>query len=118
MDIEKIRDYCLAKKGADEAFPFDDTTLVFRVQGKMFAVLLLDKPDRVILKCNAEYAAALRERYEGVEPAWHFNKKYWNQVFFERDVDDALILHLVDHSLDEVLKKLPRTLRDAYDRLA
>lgn len=118
MNIEKIRDYCLEKKGTDEAFPFDDTTLVFRVFGKMFAVLILDKPDRVILKCDADYAGELRERYKGVEPAWHFNKKYWNQVFFDRDVDDTLILHLVDHSLDEVLKKLPRKLQTAYDRLA
>ncbi|HML85836.1 MAG TPA: MmcQ/YjbR family DNA-binding protein, partial [Bacteroidales bacterium] len=38
MDIEALRNYCLAKPGTTESFPFDETTLVFKVMGKMFAL--------------------------------------------------------------------------------
>lgn len=114
MNIEVVRDYCLSKKGCGESFPFDETTLVFKVMGKMFAVLCLETPDFVVLKCDAERAAELREHHSAVEPAFHFNKKYWNQVYFNRDVSDELILELIDHSLDEVIKKLPRKQREEY----
>lgn len=108
MDIETMREYCLAKRHATECFPFDDTTLVIKVAGKMFAVLPLEKPDIVILKCNPERAEELRGYYHDVEPAWHFNKKYWNMVRFNGDVPDCKICELVDHSYEEVLKKLPK----------
>lgn len=78
MNIETIRDYCLSKKGADESFPFDDDTLVFKVGGKIFACISISRPDCLVLKCDAERAIELREQYSYIEPAWHFNKKYWN----------------------------------------
>ena len=56
-------------------------------------------------------------REYSVEGAWHFNKKYWNQVFLDRDLDDKLIKQLIDHSYDEVLKKFPQKLRAKYDAL-
>lgn len=114
MNIEVVRDYCLGKRKCEESFPFDEKTLVFKVMGKMFAVLCLDEPDFVILKCDAERAAALREHHDAVEPAFHFNKKYWNQVYFNRDVNDEMIFELIDHSLNEVVKKLTRKQRDEY----
>ena len=55
MDIEQIRNYCLAKKEVTESFPFDETTLVFKVAGKMFALLSLESvPKRMNLKCDPE----------------------------------------------------------------
>lgn len=69
------------------------------------------------MKCDPEYAIELRDHYNGVEGAWHFNKKYWNQVFFDRDVDDKLIKQLIDHSYDEVIKKFTKKLRAEYDAL-
>lgn len=117
MDIETAREYCLSKKASLECFPFDEYNLVMKVMGKMFAVINLDKPDMIDLKCDPEYALELRERYSAVEGAWHFNKKYWNQVFFDRDADDKLIKHLIDHSYEEVLKKFTKKLRAEYDAL-
>lgn len=114
MDIETARAYCLTKKGCEESFPFDEDTLVFKVMDKMFAVLCLEKPDRIILKCDAGRAEELRARYAAVEPAWHFNKKYWNQVFFYSDVNDELLCSLIDHSLDEVVKKFTRKMKEEY----
>lgn len=115
MNIEQLREYCLSKKATTECFPFDATTLVFKVAGKMFAVTSLDRPDCVSMKCNPEYALELRERYQAIEGAYHFNKKYWNQIHFNKDVDDTLLLQLIDHSYDEVLKTFTKKQRTAYD---
>lgn len=117
MNIEMAREYCLAKKGCEETLPFDDETLVYKVMGRMFAMLMLEKSDMIVLKCDADYAQELRGRYAAVEPAWHFNKKYWNQVRFDSDVDDALLCRLIDHSLDEVVAKFTRKMKADYAAL-
>ena len=114
MDIETIREHCLRKKAANESFPFDETTLVFKVVDRMFAVVDLEQPDHVVVKCQPDYAVELRDRYHGIEGAFHFNKKYWNQVALTDDVPDTLILQLIDHSYDEVLKKFTRKQKEAY----
>lgn len=75
MNIEEIREYCLAKPGVTEGFPFNDTALVFKVAGKMFALLDLSAEQRGIsVKCNPQLAIELRERYPEVTGAYHFNK--------------------------------------------
>ena len=117
MDIETIRDYCLAKKGTTEGFPFGEDILVFKVMGKMTACIWLGQPDLITLKCDPEYAIELRERYPGIEGAYHFNKKYWNQVSLKGDIDDKLILSLIDHSYEEVIKKFTRKLKQEYNEL-
>lgn len=114
MDIEHLRDYCLSLYAATEDMPFGPDYITFRVQGKIFACLDLTRPDRAAMKCDPERALELRERYRGIEGAWHWNKRYWNDVLFESDVPDSLILELVRHSRDEVVRKLPKRLRDAY----
>lgn len=114
MDIEIIRDYCLSKPLATEDSAFGPEGLLFRVYGKIFAYLDLDRPDLVVVKCDPDRAVELRDRYAGVVPAWHWNKKYWNELHFDTDVPDEVILSLIDHSLDEVLKKLPKKIRLEY----
>ncbi len=117
MDIETIRNYCIKKKGITEEFPFDEVTLVFKVMGKMFVCISLDNPEWIILKCNPDYAIELREEYSDIEGAFHFNKKYWNQIRLMGEVSDTLILSLIDHSYDEVLMKFTRKMRQEYDAL-
>ena len=112
MDIESYRSYCLAKKGADEGFPFDATTLVFKVGGKMFALTDIDSFVSVNLKCDPEKAIDLREQFEGVKPGWHMNKKHWNTVEVDSDVNDALFKELIDHSYELVLNSLPKRIRE------
>jgi len=110
MNIEEIRALCLSKKGATEDCAFGDDWLLFRIYNKIFACCDLNRPNLVVLKCAPEYAAALRDHYNGITGAWHWNKRYWNDVRLDADVDDALISRLVDHSISEVLKKLPKKL--------
>lgn len=116
MDIETVREYCLSKRATTEEFPFDDTTLVFKVAGKMFACMPLEKADMLILKCDAEYALELREEHSAIEPAWHFNKKYWNQLRIS-ELEEGLLKRLIDHSYDEVIRKMPRKLREEIETL-
>ena len=89
MNIEEVREYCLSLKNTIECFPFDEVSLVFKVENKMFLLLPLDAEEpHVSLKCSTDYVEELRERYTAVEPAYHFNKKYWNGVYLERDMSD------------------------------
>jgi predicted DNA-binding protein (MmcQ/YjbR family) len=112
MNIEDVRNYCLAKKGATEDFPFDDVSLVMKVGGKMFALIHLDMAEkRIALKCDPDYALELRERYDAIRPAWHFNKKHWNDIFLD-DVSDVDVKAWIDHSYDIVLKGLTRKVRE------
>ena len=118
MNIEEAREYCLSLKNVTECFPFDDVSLVFKVEGKMFLLLPLDAVEPCVsLKCSTDYVEDLRERYTAVEGAWHFNKKYWNQIFLDGDVDDKLIKSLIDHAYEEVLKKFTKKMRTEYDAL-
>lgn len=114
MNIESVRTYCLSKKLATEDCAFGPDWILFRVYNKIFACLDLTRPDRVILKCDAAYGQSLRDTYNGVIPAWHWNKRYWNEVLFNTDVDDALIFQLIDHSLNEVLAHMPRKYQQSY----
>lgn len=108
MDIEALRQYCLSKKAVTECFPFDETTLVFKVVDRMFLLVDLEHPDCVSMKCNPDYAIELREHYNGIEGAYHFNKKYWNQVALNSDVPDSLIRELINHSYEEVVGKFTK----------
>lgn len=108
----------MAKQAVTECFPFDESTLVFKVVDRMFALIDLEKNDRICLKCEPEYAIELRDRYNGIEGAFHFNKKYWNQVYLESDVSDRLITELIDHSYNEVIKKFTRKQKAIYNELS
>ncbi|MBU3010409.1 MmcQ/YjbR family DNA-binding protein [Polaribacter vadi] len=113
MDIEQLRDFCIAKKGVTEHFPFDDVTLVFKVMNKMFALVGLNNwekgEQKINLKCNPEKALELRAEYEGIYPGFHMNKKHWNTVKINTaDVSDAMVFELINHSYDLVVQGLTK----------
>jgi predicted DNA-binding protein (MmcQ/YjbR family) len=106
MNVEEIRKYCIVKPGVTESLPFNDTALVFKVAGKMFALLDLSDDSRgITLKCDPTMAIELREKYSAVTPAWHFNKKHWNTIYVDGTVPDKEIFSWVDHSYDLVSGK-------------
>ena len=116
MDIETFRDYCLSKKGVTEEFPFDETTLVFKVMGKMFALTGLERhPFSVNLKCDPDKAIELREYHSEIEPGYHMSKKHWNTVHLEDGLDFDLIYKMIDHSYELVVAKLPKKTRIALE---
>ena len=111
MDIEAIRAYCLTKKGVEEGFPFDETTLVIKVGGKIFVLMNLDGDPSMNLKCDPDRAIELREENPAIIPGYHMNKKHWNTVILDGSLSKKLILEMIDHSYDLVLKSLPAKLR-------
>jgi predicted DNA-binding protein (MmcQ/YjbR family) len=115
MDAEIIREFCLAKKGVTEGFPFDEVTLVFKVGGKMFALVSLDGDLAINLKCDPEQAIELRERYACVHPGFHMAKSHWNTIQVDGSVSDKLIREWIDHSYELVKSSLPRKIRDSID---
>lgn len=108
MDLETIRKYCLEKKKSTEEFPFGETTLVFKVSGKMFLLIGLDnRPLQFNVKCDPDLAAELREMYSSVIPAFHMNKKHWNTVIINGQLNAKLIREMIDASYDLVVNTLP-----------
>lgn len=105
MDIVSLREYCIAKKGADESFPFGDDTLVFKTNGKIFALVNLDGNLSINLKCDPALAIELRERYASVTPGYHMNKKHWNTVLLDGSVPDKEIFSWIDHAYDLIAGK-------------
>lgn len=108
MDPETIRKYCLKKKSVKESFPFGESTLVFKVCGKIFLLLSLDAaPLQFNVKCDPEQGETFREEYSSVIPAFRMNKKHWNTIILDGNVPARLIWEMIDASYLLVVKTLP-----------
>lgn len=118
MHIEAFREHCMAVKGATESTPFiDPDVVVFKVMDKMFAMLALTPKDgihKADLKCDPDYTLELRERYEGIGPSHIKTTLLWNRIVLASDVPDALIRSLINHAVEEVVKKLPKKKQAEY----
>jgi predicted DNA-binding protein (MmcQ/YjbR family) len=105
MNIESIREHCISKKNVTESFPFGDDTLVFKTDGKIFALVNLTGDLSINLKCEPSLALELRERYPCVLPGYHMNKTHWNTVNLDGSVPDKEIFSWIDHSYERVAGK-------------
>ena len=117
MDIEWIRSYCLSKPGSEESFPFDDTTLVIKVGGKIFILISLEGDFSINLKCDPILAIELREEHPSISPGYHMNKKHWNTVYPDGSLPKKLLLEMIDHSYELVFQSLPGNIRTSIERL-
>lgn len=106
MNIEVFREYCISKPGVTEEFPFDETTLVFKVAGKIFALTNVDLFSSINIKCDPEEAVFLREQYASVKPGYHMNKKHWNTVLMDGSVPDKILKKWIDDSYKLVFQGL------------
>lgn len=120
MNIEEFREYCLSFKGVEERMPFgkaasayDRDLLVFSVCDKWFCFVNITVFDFCDIKCDPELAAELRDRYEGIRPGYHMNKRHWISVCFNQDVPDAEIRELVRRSYELVVASLPGKQKNA-----
>ena len=115
MNIEELREYCLSLKNVTEYMPFEDEYLIFKMLGKWVAVIPLNDVElKISVKCDPTKAIELREQYKCVEAAWHFNKKYWNSIVLNHDMNDETVKHWIKHSVGEVIKKLPKKIQAEY----
>ncbi len=108
MNIEEFRELCISMKGVTEKFPFDESTLVFYVGGKMFCLTDVDTFDFVNVKCNPGKAIELREKFNGVLPGYHMNKKHWNSLLMDGSLPVDLVREWIRDSYELVFAGLPK----------
>jgi predicted DNA-binding protein (MmcQ/YjbR family) len=104
---------CASQPRAVEDYPFGDGVAVFKVGGKMFALVSLEGSTGFVnLKCDPDLALALRAQHAAVRPGYHTNKRHWNSV----DLDGSLPAHdlreMIEHSYELVVDGLPRAERE------
>ncbi|MDR0437447.1 MAG: MmcQ/YjbR family DNA-binding protein [Bacteroidales bacterium] len=121
MNIEELRNYCLAIKNAEECTPFGEDVIVYKIMNKMFAFFQLNPKDNehfVVMKCSPEKTLELREKYEGITKGYYAgNNLKWNSVYIQSDVPDKLIIELIEHSVEEVINSLPKKKQEEYRKL-
>lgn len=117
MNKRKLMDYLLAKPGSKPEYPFGPGTLVFKVGGKMFALLSEDsRPWTINLKSDPDDALALRAAYPAIAPGYHMNKRHWNTLTLDGTLPDVLLFELIDQSYDLVVASLPKQTRKKVAR--
>lgn len=112
MTFEILNNYCLSHIGAIKEYPFDETTAVYKVGNKIFALIDEESnPPRINLKCDPYYARELREMYENVIAGYHMNKKHWNTVICDDDIDESMLFGWIDDSYDLVFGSLSKKMQ-------
>ncbi len=112
MEFSQLRNHLLSKKGTTEELPFGPNALVFKVLGKIFAIVAYqENPIRISLKCDPEHAEALRAMYRAVAPGYHLNKNHWNTVILDNSIPNQEIFKMIDDSYNLVLKGLKKSNR-------
>ena len=113
MTRDEALGQCSGYPGAAEEYPFGDGVAVFKVGGRIFALVSLEgNPGSVSLKCDPGLALDWRARYPAVRPGYHLNKRHWNTVELDGSVDEDELGEMIDHSYDLIVRRLPRALRD------
>ena len=121
MNVEQVRDYALSLPGVTEDQAFGDDIVNFRIEGKIFLCLWLgggrydmkDGQPRFALKLMPDRNEELREKFQGVTPAYHWNKKHWSDVYYE-GLNEAVVEAWIKESYDLVVSKLPKVIRQKY----
>jgi predicted DNA-binding protein (MmcQ/YjbR family) len=113
MTYETLAELLLARNGAVEDYPFGPEVAVFKVAGKMFALVALDEtPLRLTLKCDPVEADFLRSIYAAIKPGYHMNKQHWNTITLDGSVPQELLLKMINSSYGLVVKGLRRAERE------
>lgn len=114
MDIIDLREYIVSLPLVEECQPFGDDAVVYKVGGRMFACCVLEHAERIAVKCNPDRAIVLRDTHlSAITPAWHFNKKHWNDIYFEQ-LPRAVVEREIRHSYLTVIREnvTPKALRE------
>ena len=116
MELETLRSFLLDKKGTTEETPFGPEALVFKVMGKMFALIAWQEtPLRITLKCDPDNALALRAQYKAVQPGYYMSKKHWNTITLDGSVPNEDVLRMIDDSYALVVKGLKKSVRQELE---
>jgi len=112
LDHAAAKRYLLDKPNALEDHPFGPQATVYKIKGKMFAILSRrDGVANMNLKCDPDEALALRDIFPSVKPGYHMNKKHWNTVLLDTSIPSGEIERMIDRSYGLVVKGLKKNQR-------
>ena len=121
MDFQSCRDHCLMQLQSKEDFPFGPDVYVYKVVGKIFAILSEStnqaaaaspaKIARINLKCDPTEALMLRQIFPAVTPGYHMNKQHWNTVLLDGSVPENEIKRMIENSYTLIVTSLPKAQR-------
>lgn len=112
MTEAQIKALLLAKPAAVEEYPFGPEAAVFKLQGKLFALLFRQQGQlKLNLKCDPEEAQMLRDVFASVAPGYHMNKRHWNTVTLDGSLPPGEIQRMLDNSYALILRGLPKAVR-------
>jgi len=117
MNIEELREYCIAKPAVTESFPFGENTLVFKVAGKMFLLTDLASALSMNIKNTPEKVTELREQYPSVLPGYHMNKIHWVTVMIDGGITDNMLKQWIDESYDLIKAGFSRKEKSLYEEM-
>lgn len=116
MSRDDVLRYCEGRQSSAEDYPFGDGVAVFKVAGKMFALVSLEGPSGYVnLKCDPDLALELRDRHRSVRPGYHMDKRHWNTVDLDIPLDPDDLREMIDHSYELVVGGLPKKVRAALE---
>jgi len=111
---EQLEEHCGLKPGSTSGFPFGEEHRVFKVCGKIFAVLHLEEsPVKITFKADPDLTGLLRGQYPSVRPARYFDKRYWSTLACDGTVPEDEVIELLDTSYDIVFESLKKSDREA-----
>ncbi len=114
MDLEDYRNFCLKLPFTEETFPFDETALVYKVFGKMYALTSIDTFNIITVKALPEDVYELCDRYADINPGYYMNKKHWISINVNGSVTDKMIKELITNSYKLVVASLPKKIKAQY----
>jgi len=115
MTLDTFLQFCDTLPGTEQTFPFNETTLVMKAGGKMYALADITEFKSINVKCDPDEALELRERYEAVRPGYHMSKKHWNTVMLDGSIPQKEILQWIRNSYDLIIQSLPAAQRRQLD---
>ena len=121
MQLNDLIDILEKQIGSSLDYPFGDDVMVYKVMGKMFALIgVEDNPRRLNLKCEPNDAIAYRDIYENVIAGYHMNKKHWNTIYFDKDdsMPNKVIKDMIIDSYDLVISKLTKKQKEELKALS
>jgi predicted DNA-binding protein (MmcQ/YjbR family) len=112
MNLQSLRDYLLQKQSTTEETPFGPEALVFKVKGKMFALVAWQEtPLNLSLKCDPNEALFLRDLFPAIRPGYYLNKRHWNTITLDGSIPETELWRMIDDSYRLVVRGLPKAER-------
>jgi predicted DNA-binding protein (MmcQ/YjbR family) len=118
VKTEEIATYLMTYPETREEQPFGPDVDVYKVAGKMFAIVSPEgETPAISLKCDPLIAIELRQEFDAVTPGYHLNKDHWNTVALDGTVPDRELRKMIAHSYEQVVEGLPKAIRERISRV-